>query len=1100
MASFRPTSVKDINSFGKAIEDMGTKLDALFSKETPEWMQSFGQANSKVKDLGLALDHLKDGLSGLASGSEEWKQQNKWIEAFGKELKKTEKAINPLTLGVKAAASAFDKLGKGILSIGFGTFLDGAQSLQKAVHKIWDVMERATKVAGEFTMKIGSMSPNMGAARKQMGAWEGTIRGLTDAQGVGSQMFGDYLLAFDRMIADTKDGNTFSKMMLGLARGFNLGGEGAGHFAKMMSNLATEEVFDPKNAQHLSNLKEKTAETFKEVTFAAKEADAPVNQFFQQFVKAKSWIAEYGSQGVKTITKTMVYAKKLGVSLESLKKWQDATDTFDDTAKSMAKLNTVFGTSINAMDVMLEQDPSKRFEIIRKSMLNQGKTFENLSRMERKIIAEQTGLSMEEVQGFLKSGDTLEEYETKREKAQKSKIDAEAQIRKAMQQTATTMFAFKDAWDKVWIAVTKLIKPFTDVLGLTNSGEKGAKSFSQVMDGLFKRLIKFINEVAANKDWQGFMKRLANDAVNLAKRISAFATGPGLGDWIKTIVKAGGDFYDIMKLAFGIIVEVGKKAMPVVKFIAENITTILAGWGAMKIAGAGMGAAGALGGAGMAGIGGAIGSAGMAVAGGAAGYMGGSALSKKMNKQDTKEGDIGALAGGGVGAVVGALLGGPFGAALGAGIGAASGKIIGDYFYTNEKLAKSNLQLSAALQVRKDAENENNNILKSITDAQIVRDLKRSRIEEGMNTILDKVKKEKINEIEIEGEAKKQYQDRLKELELFGSKNKDVADLLKRFSDTNGPVNLTAKELMSIKTESEKLAESLRKLTDQTNISTKEAEKRENTEFKLKDASIKAEISQRQTLIDNIQNQLKGDEIDKKTKEDNIKLQKKQAQLIEAINDKDEFKQKVLRMDIEDIFKAPSRRRKSLEEQLNNEKELQNKSNIELTRNATQHQDRLFAIQLRSQIMSSTEYGKFALSNKELGPEEMMGKFLDSELGKQMVPQNLRKTITTANDLAGAGYRPKAAGGIFTSPTRALIGEAGPEAVLPLKALVSGGDSLSSNAIGAQVAGEMANLAAGRATSSTSGTREVSTEISIYLDSTIVGRAVSKQMLENYDI
>lgn len=1080
-----PIRTPDLTALGRQLGDIGNKLDSLFSKEGPgkKWADSFVEARDKARDLELELVTISNEFAKAQTQADKISLGIRF-EHVERSLRKARKEANLFNQTLKVGIGVFDKLGKSIIGLGLGSFTIGLQQLSKQVYKVWDLFERWTKLMGQFNMRIGAASGNMKSAVKFGLAWEGAIRGITDQMGLGMQMAADFIETFDRMPLDakTKEGARFTKMMLGLARGFNLGGEGAGQFADMMQRLAVSEVMsnEPKKAaEQYKEMNDASADAFKDIVAGAKAANVPVNKFFKDIVKAKDFFAEVGKEGAKGLTTAIAFVKRLGVSVQSLKKFTDFTDTFDQTAVAVAKLNTVFGTSINSMEVMLEQDPGKRFEIVRQSLLAQGKTFDNLSRIERKIIAENMQLSVEEVNAMLKRGLTLEQLEEEQAKAREKKLKSEEMIRRAMAKTAETMFAFKLAWDNVTKAVIKLIKPFTDVLGLTSSGEKGAKSFSQVMDGLFKRLIKFIEEVAGNKDWQRFMKRLANDAVDLAKKISAIATGPGLGDWINKIVKAGNDFYDIMKEAFGVMVTVGKAAMPILSFIGKHLKEILALWAGVKVAqmGAGalmmgstMGAAGGLTGKAAMGIGKVGGALGGIAGGAAAGYA-------------TGGGTMGGMIGGGIGGLLGII--NPFLGVVGGAVGGWLGKHAERLMFPNrlrdaqEYRQKVEKEIADITRQRIEQEQKYIQQLDSLMRKQAMANREQAKADDLVKNLGSIAKRKGRVEVGLAGQAT--LAKRLGEAEGIGVSSPELVAIKKQLQEASGPISLTKKQMEQISIASGFYSEALTSHGKRVKENgEKELNELRETQLKKKDEDLQGVQQTKETLEKN--KKLLSD-LEKTPPQEIVKkaFETFAAGTVKKNITSDEAK-KLLKNYYEATTKfaekeLADREKKLAKLQINNEKELQD-------------------LKLRNQILSSKEFFDFAQKLRANNPN------IDDETINRQFVQGLKGgfgSLTRSQVGRLLGVKPTAQGGIAMGPQYRLVGEAGPEAILPLKALVTGGDSLSSSSIGAKAAEGIVNLAKGRTGGGAGTAQQITIEVPLHLDSFVVARAVSRALLTDVE-
>src|SRR5690606_3486698 len=95
------------------------------------------------------------------------------------------------------------------------------------------------------------------------------------------------------------------------------------------------------------------------------------------------------------------FARKFTISMNQVKSSVEGFDMFDNAAKTASKLNTAFGTMINSMDLMMEDEPIKRLEMIRQQFLAQGKTFDTLRPKQVRYLSETLKLSEDQVAALL---------------------------------------------------------------------------------------------------------------------------------------------------------------------------------------------------------------------------------------------------------------------------------------------------------------------------------------------------------------------------------------------------------------------------------------------------------------------------------------------------------------------------------------------------------------------------------------------------------------------------------------------------------------------------------------------------------------------------
>lgn len=141
-------------------------------------------------------------------------------------------------------------------------------------------------------------------------------------------------------------------------------------------------------------------------------------------------VKNFGSLTQKEMTVAAVYTRKLGLEVKELVGLIGQFDNFDKAAESAALLSQAFGASVDAFKMMNEQDPAKRLDELRKSMAATGKSTENMTRQELKLLAQTAGLSEEAAklafstknQGL--SYDEVQKQATKAEDAQLKQADA----------------------------------------------------------------------------------------------------------------------------------------------------------------------------------------------------------------------------------------------------------------------------------------------------------------------------------------------------------------------------------------------------------------------------------------------------------------------------------------------------------------------------------------------------------------------------------------------------------------------------------------------------------------------------------------------------
>lgn len=103
----------------------------------------------------------------------------------------------------------------------------------------------------------------------------------------------------------------------------------------------------------------------------------------------------FGNLSAKELAQAVVYARKLGIEIKDLTGVLDKYDNFEEAAQGAAHLSQAFGLNIDALQMIKAQNPAERIEQLRKAFFAAGRTIENMTRQERALLAQHTGLSEE---------------------------------------------------------------------------------------------------------------------------------------------------------------------------------------------------------------------------------------------------------------------------------------------------------------------------------------------------------------------------------------------------------------------------------------------------------------------------------------------------------------------------------------------------------------------------------------------------------------------------------------------------------------------------------------------------------------------------------
>ena len=237
-------------------------------------------------------------------------------------------------------------------------------------------------------------------------------------------------------------------------------------------------------------------------------------------------VSNFGGLSRKELASTAVYANKLGMEMKDLQGVIDGFDNFQDAAKNSAMLSQAFGMNIDSMKMMKAQSPAERIDMLRKSFFATGKSIENMTRQERKLLESQTKLSgtaLEAAFGNKNMGLSYEDISSGAEDAEKKQLtQAEAMkelsdsIKKTFKGGSSSFKGFFDAFSKGFSKGIKRSKVFRQLMRnirkslkvIYRAGIRVGKAFVNFFPGVKKLLGGFRDLFDPKK-----FKKLANGMV-----------------------------------------------------------------------------------------------------------------------------------------------------------------------------------------------------------------------------------------------------------------------------------------------------------------------------------------------------------------------------------------------------------------------------------------------------------------------------------------------------------------------------------------------------------------------------------------------------------
>jgi hypothetical protein len=139
---------------------------------------------------------------------------------------------------------------------------------------------------------------------------------------------------------------------------------------------------------------EQAAATSRELAAFASDIGVAPSKMMSDLASAGPQLAKFGRDATSTFKDLAQTAKITGIEINRLLAITDKFDTFEGAAEQAGKLNAALGGNfVNAMELLTETDPTKRFEMMTGAIKDAGKSFDEMTYFEAKFFAQAMGLS-----------------------------------------------------------------------------------------------------------------------------------------------------------------------------------------------------------------------------------------------------------------------------------------------------------------------------------------------------------------------------------------------------------------------------------------------------------------------------------------------------------------------------------------------------------------------------------------------------------------------------------------------------------------------------------------------------------------------------------
>jgi hypothetical protein len=358
-------------------------------------------------------------------------------EQMEKKIDELESKIK--TLSGKAATSAGSVGGAGDLE----KTMNGMSSLAGEVESLYNKLDSARAGFSSFT---GLANEGVPVLRK----YSSSVRGLGIDYETSSRNLQQLVEGVPDFLNKSQEMQT--SMAMQSARLSKLGVDFATNAKNMTTMTKTLGMTDQETMKFNGTL-------FK----FANSLKQPPSVIFKEFGAALPKLIQFGKAAPKVFMETEVYAKKLGISVESLIDQMGQFDTFEDAAESAGKLNVILGENLFDTEAMLFAQPGEKVQMFVDKMQEfknrTGQSFNDLDIFTQRQFAKSAGMDLD----TLKKLSGLSAKEAKELAARKDSVqmnaDGSAELQKAAAAATSTVDRLAAKKDQL----AGLALPFADI-------------------------------------------------------------------------------------------------------------------------------------------------------------------------------------------------------------------------------------------------------------------------------------------------------------------------------------------------------------------------------------------------------------------------------------------------------------------------------------------------------------------------------------------------------------------------------------------------------------------------------------------------------------
>lgn len=444
--------------------------------------QALNSQTTSLEESTSAAQQLSDSLSNVEQTADDGanallKQKNAAEAAAAAALrqKKTTVMLRTAWDGLGSSISA----GFSIISGAFGIISSFVRKIGEAAIEVLALSRQIAEAWEAVREQLGDLTAGSGRVAREsfsLMSKSATEAGINIGRrfGFGADAVVSMIKAVEEAVSSLGDlGTVMMSQMPGVAFMMDTLAKGAGITADGFQNLANRALYAG------GSLKQVMEETSNAVAALATVTGQTTKVAGKVFNAIASTAEISTSMTIKQMGKLSAVLLKTGISISTVTKVVEKFDNFETAADSVARLTQAFGMNLSAIDLLNASD-EQRLQMLKSSFTATGKSLENLTRQEKKYLAEAAGVTLEDLPRlFGEQAGAIDETATAAERAQKAQIDS-AKSLQMIDRSIRTIFG----------PLAKMAGLFETFFDGLDTGFKNSKSPLQVFGALLQDIME----------------------------------------------------------------------------------------------------------------------------------------------------------------------------------------------------------------------------------------------------------------------------------------------------------------------------------------------------------------------------------------------------------------------------------------------------------------------------------------------------------------------------------------------------------------------------------------------------------------------------------